>query len=92
MFLNVRTHHDLGLDDDLEVNEVGLLPICACVESDHGVEVVPELLAGAAVDGQVEGTGEAHEGVDDEDHVVGHLNIDQSEQSIETTDQSELTS
>ena len=35
--------------------------------------MVPELLAGAAVDGQVEGAGEAHEGVDDEDHIVGDL-------------------
>ena len=38
-------------------------------------ELLPELVAHAAVDGKVERAGEAHEGVDDEDDEVGRLVI-----------------
>ena len=38
-------------------------------------ELLPELVAHAAVDGQVERAGEAHEGVDDQDDEVGHIVI-----------------
>ena len=67
----------MGLDNNLEILKVWLLLICAGIEPHHGVEVVSELFAGATVDGQVEGAGEAHEGVDDEDNKVGHLVVQQ---------------
>ena len=46
-------------------------------ESEEFVEVLSELFAHAAVDGQVERTGEAHEAVDHQHNVVGDFIIEE---------------
>ena len=45
--------------------------------ADHRGESLPEHLAHAAVDDQVEGTGQTHEGVDDKNYLVGDLVVEE---------------
>ena len=45
--------------------------------ADDRVESLPKGLAHTAVDDEVERTGETHEGVDDEDNVVGNVIVQQ---------------
>lgn len=47
--------------------------------ADDCVESLPEDLAHTAVDDEVEGTGETHEGVDDENNVARNVIIQQSQ-------------
>ena len=46
--------------------------------ADHQGEGLPEHLAHAAVDDKIEGTGQAHEGVDEKNDLVGNLVVEES--------------
>ena len=45
--------------------------------ADHQGEGLPEHLAHAAVDDKIEGTGQAHEGVDEKNDLVGNLVVEE---------------